>query len=1181
MNKNFKKNFKKITSSVLASSMVVSMTLAGSMSGVSAAVNGTSLKINLPDVGTAVSYYWIDPDVSLTQTHAIDPGTYNVDDSYDFYIEYRPNYTGTNVQKKAVVIDAVDNNEDYNVSTSVLSGVDGFTGINARKINFDTIDTNNYEYNLGVSLVDANQVAITNPVSCNYLTSKVLVDGTESLSVTGSSTTVTSGSIYVKDNAVIKATASISDPGEVHYIHGMYIGSSLDETTGVAYNYASDDITVNNNVIFVSDVRNAIQITNQTGSGVNMYVDQNPENDSTLGGTATTLYAPGATSRYLRQAQHDVYLLPNDDKTINSYTFNGSTANVTTTSLPVTFKTPVLTANATLTATTAKVTGANESSRPLGWADETNATTTAGNATTQSITYSQLVNGTSGELAPTTDSNYHGFNWNAKIYGNVVGNEYYSSWYTYGTQLTNPSYTFKNIKAGTQYPTFEGANTSLAVGHDFSDEELAITNAYMPYLPANYKQDVTATFTTASWICNNHWWHIGGLKTYTDANATRTVTVEKDIPYASLSNKTAGVTTTSKQREPQVIDFAYDGTSNYLNQLVMRASTLNKYGQAQDTDNEFFDGNGYIRTDDEDEWKVTISGTEVDGTEIESQTVYTKADGTIDIASIAPTNAGSYTMEIEHRSNSFVAKGNFTFTFNILPRKLDVVVEQTGNTKVYGTVDPTITAEVTDVTGTLDTMATGGTISLTNGVVSYNGHTELGTDYRPVFNVIRETGEDVGSYDITVELTEATDKNYDINVLTPGTFDITKRSLNVYYDDSFKFYGEEDSALAIIVEDNTATEGAKLLDSYYRNDEAGFVSDVDLDITTKGVNPKTALPVFTITREAGEDVTSGYNAETGELTYENGYDVKAVADDKTKANYAITFATDDNDAFEVLPRFISLDFEDQTKAYGVSDAKSLTYQVTDDTKELLDSWYDQADEGTLDWYEFIGLKVTKDVTGTYKKGEDASKTPLIEGCENPVITFTREKGEDIGEYALKASTNENTDNNYLVDALTINDEEILDLDEVLNEDETVNVGKLVIRQRNIALVIDDQSKKVGQKDPTFTYHFADLEMDPTGKTFLTQADLCEGAYLPVVNLVRVAGEKAGTYTISDPDFAKNNPNYATKVLNSTQAITDTETKASVLTIATGDDTAIAAFAVLAIVSALGALMIRRKKALEE
>ena len=162
-------------------------------------------------------------------------------------------------------------------------------------------------------------------------------------------------------------------------------------------------------------------------------------------------------------------------------------------------------------------------------------------------------------------------------------------------------------------------------------------------------------------------------------------------------------------------------------------------------------------------------------------------DTGVTIFRVAGENVGDYTITPSGAADSNYSVSFVTSIFTITPAGLTVTADA-GLSKVYGTVDPTLTYMITGFQGA-DTEA------------------DLDT---PVM-IARVAGEDVGAYTITPS--GASDSNYSISFVE-STFEITQAALLVTADGGFsKVYGTTDPIFTYVITGFIGTDNEASLDT--------------------------------------------------------------------------------------------------------------------------------------------------------------------------------------------------------------------------------------------------------------------------------------------------------------------------------------------------------------------------------
>ena len=368
-----------------------------------------------------------------------------------------------------------------------------------------------------------------------------------------------------------------------------------------------------------------------------------------------------------------------------------------------------------------------------------------------------------------------------------------------------------------------------------------------------------------------------------------------------------------------------------------------------------------------------------------------------------------------------------------------VTLDIANKSKVYGDVDPALTATATGLVGS-DTL-----------------------DY----TLDREDGEDVGTYAITATL--GSNPNYDVTV-NDGVFTITEKAVTLDIANKSKVYGDVDPALTA-----TAT---------------GLVGSDTLD--------------YTLDREDGEDV--GTYAITAMLGSNPNYDV-----------------TVNDGVFTITEKAVTLDIANKSKVYGDVDpalTATATGLVGSDTLDYTLDREDGEDVGTYAITAMLGSNPNYDVTvndGVFTITEkavtlDIANKSKVYGDVDPALTATatglvgsdtldytldREDGEDVGTYAITATLGSNP-----------------------NYDVTVNDGVFTITEKAVTLDIANKSKVYGDVDPALT----------ATATGLVGSDTLD------YTLDREDGEDVGTYAITAT--LGSNPNYDVTVNDGVFTITE-------------------------------------------
>ena len=416
----------------------------------------------------------------------------------------------------------------------------------------------------------------------------------------------------------------------------------------------------------------------------------------------------------------------------------------------------------------------------------------------------------------------------------------------------------------------------------------------------------------------------------------------------------------------------------------------------------------------------------------------------VEIDKVIPT-VGEYTATVLfYQSNDNYNVTIENAVLKIVPRAATITVDNTA--KAFGKADPKFTYK-TDISPLLEDI----NVTLT-----------------------REEGESIGTYAINAEVEE--NPNYTFTVV-PGTLTIAPKIVIVTIRDAKKTYGEEDPELNYTVVDDrgraydasaigltVAREegddvGRYAIKATY-NDDADYTVLVNEGVFT--INPKTVKisidnqmkfygdddPTLTYFVSDGKGNTVkgseiGLNIAREEGEKVGRYTINATYNDDPNYNVTVNKGT-----LIILPKVVTVSIDDAEKVYGEEDPE-LTYTVTDAQGNPYDA-------------EKIGL------------------------------TVAREEGDNAGQYAIKATYNDDT--NYIV---------------------IVKNGTFTIKKIVVNVDIDDAEKTYGEEDPAFTYTVTDAQ----GESF--DASVIE------LNVARHEGEDAGVYFI-DASY-NGDPNYAVYV----------------------------------------------------
>ncbi|OJI04080.1 YDG domain-containing protein, partial [Polynucleobacter sp. MWH-Adler-W8] len=243
------------------------------------------------------------------------------------------------------------------------------------------------------------------------------------------------------------------------------------------------------------------------------------------------------------------------------------------------------------------------------------------------------------------------------------------------------------------------------------------------------------------------------------------------------------------------------------------------------------------------------------GVTLTSGTLATIAGTTDSLASVSGTltrsageNVGAYNVLLGSGTGTGSAASNYNITFSntnaafSITRRDVTVTADAGQAKVYGAVDPVLTASIQSQTGSI-------------GLVS--GDALIGT-------LARATGETVASYAINQGYySNANNANYNI-IFVPANFAVTKRAITLTANTATKVYGTSDPSLGV-----TLTSGTLA--------------------TIAGTTDSLASVSGTLTRSAGENV-GAYNVLLG----------SGAGGGSAASNYNITFIAN-NQAVTITP----------------------------------------------------------------------------------------------------------------------------------------------------------------------------------------------------------------------------------------------------------------------------------------
>ncbi|WP_125713606.1 MBG domain-containing protein [Companilactobacillus kedongensis] len=463
---------------------------------------------------------------------------------------------------------------------------------------------------------------------------------------------------------------------------------------------------------------------------------------------------------------------------------------------------------------------------------------------------------------------------------------------------------------------------------------------------------------------------------------------------------------------------------------------------------------------------------------------------------------GDYTIKLNDDALAHLNAANTNYDFKtyndnkltVIPRSIVVTADNAD--KKYGEPDPkfTLTSDSAKVLVNDDTLA------------------QLGIVLK------RETGENVGTYSITLNSEASTlNKNYKVSV-NPGIFTINVLPITVKAADSEKTYGHtdpefkltNDSAAGLKNNDQLTDLGVKLIredgeeaktykikldpsstlnknyqitvtDGIFTINPAGAEVTIAPTEVSYGDDPKfdsfiningTTNPLAQSDYEVVD--TSG-NVVDSDLQVGTDYSVKlkpGSVDKLHTANPNYTFADPKPAKLTVVARPITVTADNASKQYGSDDPTS--FALTSDSATGL------VNGDTLDQLGVVLKRDTGENVGTYSIGIDSDKSKLNQN------------------YAVKVDT-----------------------------------GKLSITKKPVTVTAANNSKVYGSEDPA-------LALTDDSKNVLVTGDDISALG---VTLTRTAGENAGGYTISSSNI--DSENYTVAVINGTFTIKKAGAKSTI------------------------------------
>lgn len=446
----------------------------------------------------------------------------------------------------------------------------------------------------------------------------------------------------------------------------------------------------------------------------------------------------------------------------------------------------------------------------------------------------------------------------------------------------------------------------------------------------------------------------------------------------------------------------------------------------------------------------------------------------------AGANAGTVYVTVKGNTDPIEKK------FDIEQKPIKILIDNAEKEK--GTKDPVFTWKLAEVKN-LDAKALE---SLQAGLEEF-------------IELTRNVGEEVFTYPITLAdgIYEGLKKNfpnYDFS-FTPGEFTITKTKVTVVVTSTAKVYGEKDPEFEYTIHGN-------IKESEY-----------------------SALGTIELSRPKGEDVTA------------DGYLISVIVENMETDDYYVETVPG---TFVIQPAPVNVVVDDVEKIYGDA-TPAFTYKATgllgsDKLKDVTISCAKCVSTGLENVGEYAVTASVKAASNpNYKvttKGGTLTVTPKAAtvtmnnaektyGEKDPKFTYeaeglvtasesltsptiARAKGENVGTYKVSVEFAEGANPNYTL---------------------TVKPGTLTINQKAVTLVVDNITKKYGEKDPELTYTVSGIA------SFDGVKDELKG-----VSLKREAGEDAGDYAITATVDDESNPNYIVSTKDGQLTITANDDK---------------------------------------
>lgn len=247
------------------------------------------------------------------------------------------------------------------------------------------------------------------------------------------------------------------------------------------------------------------------------------------------------------------------------------------------------------------------------------------------------------------------------------------------------------------------------------------------------------------------------------------------------------------------------------------------------------------------------------------------AEGKFVVNQPAPVNVGEYEVYAMTYSEYYTTEFSQA-KLEIVP--VHVVIDDLDNSKVYGEVDPELEAEVLYYSYDSE------------GNQIYFAADELPDDIGLTYEVVREEGEDVGEYAMSIKNASIIEsENYVLEVVEDESlFMISKATMLIYADDASKVYGDADPEFTFRTEGLVQNE---VVNDVLTNDDVKF-----------------------------ERAMAG--TEAGENVGEYSIHVDIINEEILK-NYDVDFKEECEGTLTITPAELTVVVDDKSKVYGEAD----------------------------------------------------------------------------------------------------------------------------------------------------------------------------------------------------------------------------------------------------------------------